>query len=302
MVCMRWLRIGGVFATALPLTIAASAAHREFRADFRPNRSVPASSPILEDKKPESVAFEARGVTLRGWFIPTSNGAAVLMVHGTDADRSQLTREADMLARRGYGVLLFDWPGHGESGGAVTWNTNERAALGAALDFVSRAPGVDPERIGVLAFSMGCMIAVQVAARDPRIAALVVEGGFADADDQLRFAFRSWGALSQRPAMWTARWLGLRSDELRPKDVIADIAPRPVFVIAGAEDDIVPPDQTRALFEAAHEPKSWWLVKDAAHGDYAKAAGPEYEERIAKFYEEALILKRESASLRPAAR
>jgi pimeloyl-ACP methyl ester carboxylesterase len=259
MVCMRWLRIGGVFATALPLTIAASAAHREFRADFRPNRSVPASSPILEDKKPESVAFEARGVTLRGWFIPTSNGAAVLMVHGTDADRSQLTREADMLARRGYGVLLF-------------------------------------------AFSMGCMIAVQVAARDPRIAALVVEGGFADADDQLRFAFRSWGALSQRPAMWTARWLGLRSDELRPKDVIADIAPRPVFVIAGAEDDIVPPDQTRALFEAAHEPKSWWLVKDAAHGDYAKAAGPEYEERIAKFYEEALILKRESASLRPAAR
>jgi uncharacterized protein len=288
---MRWLRIGAlVAASLLPLTIAASAARHERRADFRPARSVPARPAALEDVTLEAISFDARGITLRGWFIPSSNGAAVLLVHGTDADRTQLAQEARLLARHGYGVLLFDWPGHGESGGAVTWDANERAALGAALDFASRAPGIDPDRIGVFAFSMGCMIAIQVAARDLRVAALVVEGTFANADDQLRYAFRHWGVLSQWPALWTARWLGLKPDEQRPKDVIAEIAPRPVFVIAGAADDIVPPDQSRALFDAAREPKSWWLVPGATHGRYADAVGAAaYEEKLVEFYHDALL-------------
>jgi len=295
---MRWLGIGGIVVVSIPpLTIAASAAHHESRADFRPNRSAPARSTVLEGEKLEEVSFEAQGSTLRGWFIPSSNGAAVLLVHGTDADRTQLAPEAEMLARHGYGVLLFDWPGHGESGGAVTWDANERAALGAALDFASRAPGIDPDRIGVFAFSMGSMIAIQVAARDRRVAALVVEGTFADADDQLRYAFRHWSVLSQWPALWTARWLGLKPDEQRPKDVIAEIAPRPVFVIAGAADDIVPPDQSRALFDAAREPKSWWLVRGATHGRYRDAAGPAYEERLVKFYDDALLGAARSSAL-----
>jgi len=296
---MRWLRIGGLVAVfVLPLTIAASAARHEIQADFRPNRSAPARPAVLEDAKLEAISFDARGITLRGWFIPSSNGAAVLLVHGTDANRTQLAPEAHLLAQHGYGVLLFDWPGHGESGGAVTWNANERAALGAALDLASQTPGIDPDRIGVLAFSMGSMIAIQVAARDQRVAALVVEGTFADADNQLRYAFRHWGALSQLPALWTARWLGLRSEEQRPKDVIDEIAPRPVFVIAGTADDIVPPDQSRALFDAAREPKSWWLIPGATHGRYADAAGAAaYEEKLIRFYDDALLQTGKSSAL-----
>jgi pimeloyl-ACP methyl ester carboxylesterase len=289
---MRWLRLGGLITVSLlPLAIAASAVRHELRADFRPARSVPARPAVLEGERLENVAFESRGKMIRGWLIPPSNGAIVLLLHGTDADRTQLAPEADLLARHGYGVLLFDWPGHGESGGAVTWNGNERAALGAALDFASRAPGVDAGHVGVLAFSRGTMIAVQVAARDPRIAALVVEGAFADADQELRHEYRHWGILSQWPALWTAHWLGMKSDELRPKDVIADIAPRPVLVIAGTADEIVPPDQSRALFDAAREPKSWWLVSGAAHGNYAELLGPLYEEKLVAFYDDKLLRK-----------
>ena len=287
-----------VAASMVLLTIAASAARLELRADFRPTRSVPARPAALADVKLEAIAFDALGITLRGWFIPSSNGAAVVLVHGTDADRTQLASEARLLAQHGYGVLLFDWPGHGESDGVVTWDAHERAALRAALDFTSRAPGVNPDRIGVFAFSMGCMIAIQVAARDLRVAALAVEGTFADADDQLRYAFRHWGVLSQWPARLTARWLGLKPDEQRPKDVIAEIAPRHVFVIAGAADDIVPPDQSRALFDAAREPKSWWLVPGATHGHYADAAGAAaYEEKLVKFYDDALLEADRSSAL-----
>jgi uncharacterized protein len=294
---MRWLRIGRLVAVFLPLTIAATAARKEFQSDFAPTRSVPVRTEALAAAHFEAVSFETQGITLRGWFVPSSNGAAVLLVHGTDADRTQLAREAGLLARHGYGALLFDWPGHGESDGAVTWDENERTALSAALDYVSRAPGIDPERIGLLAFSMGGMIAIQVAARDHRVAALVVEGAFADAADQIRHQFRHWSILSQWPALWTARFRGLKPDEQRPQDVIADIAPRPVFVIAGTADEIVLPAQTRALFDAAHEPKYWWLISGATHGRYADAAGPAYDDKIIGFYDDALVHKGKSASV-----
>jgi pimeloyl-ACP methyl ester carboxylesterase len=269
--------------------IAASAVHHELRADFRPTRSQPVCPEVLAGDNVEEMSFDAGGKPVRGWFIPSSNRAAVLLLHGTDADRTQLAPEAHLLARHGYGVILFDWPGHGASAGSVTWAANERAALGAALDFASRMPSVDPARIGVFAFSMGTMIAVQVAARDRRIAALVVEGAFSDADEQLRHEFRHWGILSQWPALWIAHWYGMKSDELRPKDVIADIAPRPVLVIAGTADDVVPPDQARALFDAAREPKSWWLVGGATHRHYADVIGPAYETKLVGFYDDALL-------------
>ena len=251
----------------------------------------------LAEDQLDDVSFEARGITVRGWYIPSSNGAAVILLHGTDADRRQLSREAHLLAQHGYGALLFDWPGHGESDGGVTWDANERAALGAALDFVSSAPGVDPTRVGVFAFSRGTMMAVQVAATDPRVAALAVEGAFADVGDALRHGFRHWGFLSQWPALWTAMWFGMKSDKLRPVDVIGDIAPRPVFVIAGAADEIVPPAQSRTLFDAAHEPKSWWLVEGAKHLDYAGAAGAAYEQQIVGFFDDKLLQHRKSSSL-----
>jgi dipeptidyl aminopeptidase/acylaminoacyl peptidase len=295
---MRWFRMGGLIAaSAFPLLIAASAARHEFRADFRPDRSVPARPAILEKEPLEDVSFDAHGNTLRGWFIAPSNGAAVLLLHGTDADRTQLAREAHLLVGHGYGVLLFDWPGHGASDGAVTWDASERAALSAALDFAARAPGVDPERLGIFAFSRGTMIALQVAASDARIAALVVEGGFADVGDALRHEFRHWGILSQWPALWTAHWLGMKSDELRPIDMIPSLAPRPVFVIAGTADEIVPPDQARALFEAAREPKSWWLVSGATHTHYADAGGSTYEEKIVGFFDDKLLHHAKSSSL-----
>src|SRR6478736_3314418 len=105
---MRWFRIGGLVAVfALPLMIAASAVRYELLADFRPTRTVPARPPILASEVLEDVVFEARGNKIRGWYIPSANGAAVVLVHGTDADRTQLANEAHLLASHGYGALLF---------------------------------------------------------------------------------------------------------------------------------------------------------------------------------------------------
>ncbi|MGZ4582501.1 MAG: alpha/beta hydrolase, partial [Nocardioidaceae bacterium] len=57
------------------------------------------------------------GVTLSGWYVPSRNGAAVVLLHGAGSTRSAMLRYAVVLARHGYGVLLYDARGHGRSGG-----------------------------------------------------------------------------------------------------------------------------------------------------------------------------------------
>jgi hypothetical protein len=88
------------------------------------------------------VAFETSdGLTLRGWYIPSRNGAAVISFPGRAASQ----KRAKMLADHGYGVLLFDRRGEGESDGDPNlfgWE-GERDAH-AAVAFLQRQPDVDP--------------------------------------------------------------------------------------------------------------------------------------------------------------
>src|SRR5262245_26780526 len=53
------------------------------------------------------------------WWVPPRNGAAVVLAHGSFGTRASMLAEARALGKAGFGVLLFDWPGHGESGGEV---------------------------------------------------------------------------------------------------------------------------------------------------------------------------------------
>ncbi|MGB3715729.1 MAG: hypothetical protein WA996_14970 [Candidatus Promineifilaceae bacterium] len=64
----------------------------------------------------EEVSFStADGLTLRGWYIPSRNEAAVILAHSIGSNRVSMLPLADLLARHDYGVLLFDIRTHGES-------------------------------------------------------------------------------------------------------------------------------------------------------------------------------------------
>ncbi|MBS2032791.1 MAG: alpha/beta fold hydrolase [Deltaproteobacteria bacterium] len=212
-----------------------------------------------------------RGDTLRGWFVPPRNGAAVIFLHGSGADRTQLLPEAELLATHGFGVLVYDSPGHGESAGVPTWDAPERAALDAALDALSAEPLVDPHKIGVFGFSAGSTVATQVAAGDTRVRALVLAGTYAEPAELTRYQNRRWGVLSELPALWADAWAGSALETLRPRDVIAFLSPRPLLVLCGENDQVVPREQTERLFDAAREPKTLIVVPDAGHGDFLQA-------------------------------
>ena len=122
----------------------------------------------------ENVQFETSdGLTLKGWYVPSRNGAAVIAFAG----RRDTQLRARMLVRHGYGVLLFDRRGEGESEGDPNlfgWQ-GERDVHGAVA-FLQRRPDVDPQRIGAIGLSVGGEMLIEAAAESSALKAIVSEG------------------------------------------------------------------------------------------------------------------------------
>jgi hypothetical protein len=123
----------------------------------------------------ERVSFPASdGVRLAGWYARSRNGAAIVLVHGGGGDRQGTIRHARMLANAGYGVLLYDARGRGESAGhenAFGWQW-DRDVRGA-VSYLTRR-GI--HRIGLLGISTGAEAVVTEAASDTRVEAVVSDG------------------------------------------------------------------------------------------------------------------------------
>jgi fermentation-respiration switch protein FrsA (DUF1100 family) len=209
------------------------------------------------------------------------------LVHGAGGDRSSLLAEARILAGRGYGVLSFDLPGHGESGGEIRWAEPERASVRAAVDWLEKSAGIRAGGIGALGFSLGGYVLVQVAAVESRLSALVLSGTPSDPVEQVRYQHARYSFLSQSPALFVLTRGGMDLS-VRGVDFANRIAPRPLLVIGGSEDHTVPVSMAEALFRAAREPKELYVIAGADHGSYRETGGAEYESRLIGFFERAL--------------
>ena len=273
-------------AAVAAIAIAARAARAELRTFEPTHYAVPRPAEAWLARAVDVHLATAKGVVMSGWRLPSDNGAAVVLVHGSFADRRQLLPEARILSSAGYGVLLFNLPGNGESGGERRHGA-EQDFLRLALDATSAAPDVRPDRIGAYGFSGGAAVLAEVAAMDRRVRAVVLAGCYEGTDQHVRHDFRQWGALSGTPALWAARWAGMVP--LNPIRAVPAISPRPIFFLSGDRDDVVPPGSVEALYAVAHEPKEIWVVGGARHGDYADVAGDEYARRLVGFFDRTLI-------------
>ena len=228
------------------------------------------------------------GVRLAGWYAPPgATRAVVILVHGVGADRASLLYESRVLAQAGFGVLALDLPGQGLSGGKIEWGVPEREAISAAVDWLSHRDEVDPQRIGAYGLSMGSYVLAQAAVIDPRISAVVLASTPSEVVEFNWQASRSFGWLSQYPTYWALRAAGTPLD-LAPRDILGRIAPRPLLLIQGQLDSLVPEWMAHQLFAVAHEPKELYVVAGAHHSDFSMAAPSEYRARLTDFFRRAL--------------
>ncbi|AHG87667.1 hypothetical protein J421_0130 [Gemmatirosa kalamazoonensis] len=287
----RWAPWLALAPVALVGALAGAIAWRvsaRVRATLHPPRAPIVAPDGLTDVR--DVRFAAAdGIELHGWYVPSRNGAAVILGHGWGADRGAMLPEARALAERGYGVLLFDWRGHGESGGTrTTWGVDEQRDFDAAIAFVTARPDVDSTRIGAIGFSMGGMVVAQVAERDPRVRAVAVEGAFTSLEDEMRHDEGKWKWWSGSVAVWTLRLAGVAVERERPIDGICRLSPRPLLVIDGSVDADLPVSVARHMYAQACAPKQLWIIPGATHRTYAASAGREFGARLGAFFDDGL--------------
>jgi pimeloyl-ACP methyl ester carboxylesterase len=260
-----------------------------------PRPEVGSATPADAGLSYEEVSFPTEdGVTLSGWLLPSRTGASVVLLHGAGSTRSNVLDHAVVLARHGYGVLLFDARGHGRSGGrAMDFGWFGDLDVAAAVSFLGQQPGFDPDRIAAVGLSMGGEEAVGASASTGAIRAVVAEGAtnrVAGDKAWLSDHFGIRGALSESVERLTSAFADLLTSAGPPvtlHDAVRAAAPRPVLLIAAGDV----PDEARAdrfIQSASPDTVELWVVPDTGHVGALRTHPTEWEARVVDFLDGAL--------------
>jgi dienelactone hydrolase len=240
----------------------------------------------------DDVTFETSdGLRLSGWYVPPRNGAAILIVHGGGGDRDGARLHAAMLARAGYGVLLYDARGRGLSQGdpnayGWTWGPD----VDAAATWLEHRPGV--RRIGALGLSTGADVLVAAASRRRDIKAIVADGATAESvADTARISHG--GDLPAIPFFAVQYAAAEVLDDSRPGPSLAELAarvpPTPILFIASTWK--VEREAAPVYAKAAAASSSLWLV-DAGHTQGLRVHPAAYRRRVVGFFDRVLLRRR----------
>jgi hypothetical protein len=238
----------------------------------------------------EDVSFRTSdGLKLVGWYVPSRNGAAVIVFPGRRGPQAK----ARMLARHGYGVLLFDRRGEGRSEGEPNaWGWGGTKDVTAAIAYLHRRPDVQRDRIGGLGLSVGGEMMLETAAGTDALKAVVSEGAgarmFTEEMDQELPPLEK--AINAVPAWVKQASLVVFSNQSPPtnlEDLTPRIAPRAMFLIA-APNAPTGEDLNRGYYRAAGRPKILWEIPESKHVGGLEARPREYERRVVAFFDREL--------------
>ena len=248
--------LAGIVVLALAWTL-------QRRLIYFPFAGVPSPTEVgLEQVEP--VAFKTDdGIRLQGWFVrsrPAPARFTVIVFNGNAGNRAYRAALAQALREHGLAVLLFDYRGFGGNDGSPT-ETGLAADAQAARAYLATRADVDPTRLVYFGESLGAAVAITLAVSHPP-AALV-----------LRSPFSSLTAVGRVHYPFLPVNLLLR-DRFASLDRIAQVK-CPVLIVAGERDSIIPPEQSRQLYDAVTGHKALVVVRGADHNDADLVAGPE---------------------------
>jgi len=234
----------------------------------------------------QDVAFkDPAGLTLRGWWIPGTNGATVVMVHGWTSSRREPYDKSQYLHDAGYNLLVFDLRGHGLSdGGYTTMGWREPEDVRAA---VTLAKSLDPGPVALLGYSMGGASVLEEAAGDPRVAAVIEDSAFSSLSSVVAADFQHLTHLPAQPFDWALLFVGqqdlhFQAGWVQPVRAAAQLR-QPLLAIIGSADTTVPPAEGWSIYGAAAGPKQLLLVPGAGHTQAYNVAPAAYKAAVLGF-------------------
>lgn len=232
------------------------------------------------------------GIALSCWLIkgPPDARGTIIYLHGVSECKIVGLPLAKLFHNNGYNVFLYDSRRHGDSGGNFcTYGFYEKHDASTVINYLERRTGLHLGKIGLFGGSMGAAVAIQVAAIDKRVAAVVAESGFATLrsifdDYQKRMIKLPWHYLRNLVIKRSEHLAHFKANAVSPLDAVKDVHV-PIFILHGTADDLIKYQYSEMVYRNTGEPKEIWLIEGAKHNDMAVVGGQEYEDRILKFFD-----------------
>ncbi len=225
----------------------------------------------------EDVWIDTRdGVRLHGWLVrPSISGGeptrVLLWLHGNSGNIGHRAAAVAAMARGlGAPVMIVDYRGYGRSEGSPAEEGLYRDAE-AAFDHIAARPEFSGSSIVVFGRSLGAAVAVELATRR-QVEALVLESPFTSVAEMARLQNR-----------FLPSWLLVRArfDNLAKMPEVR----APVLVFHGTDDEIVPVEMGRRVYEEAPGRKRLFLLEGAMHNDPHHEPGAPYYSVFREFLE-----------------
>jgi dipeptidyl aminopeptidase/acylaminoacyl peptidase len=226
------------------------------------------------------IRLKADGLELAGELHISSRDKvhpALCICHGIPAVPYDPTdRGYTLLAQRfchaGFITLIFNFRGAGKSEGNLDilgWTRD----LQAALNFLYNLKEVDKTRFCLLGFSGGAAVSVYTAAHDPRVSSVVTCACPADFHSLTQKEtpldtierFRQIGVIRDKDFPLSIEEWQRGFETVSPIKWINKISPRPLLLVHGDADELIPLEHAHKLYQKAKEPKELKIIPGARH-------------------------------------
>ncbi len=224
----------------------------------------------------EDVWFQAAdGAKLFGWYVEAPEDRPVLLwCHGNAGNIVHRLDNLRLLFQRDLSVFLFDYRSYGKSQGPRPSEEGLYLDAIGAHDYLTRVRMIRPERLVIFGRSLGAAVAADLAVRKPA-AGIIFESAFPSIEAVAKFYY---GGL---PVHW------LLGAEFRLIDRLPTLS-LPKLIIHGDQDDIIPLELGRQVYEAAKPPKTFHLVPGAHHNNTYQVGGASYFRLLTDFADQAI--------------
>ncbi len=234
------------------------------------------STPADYDLPYEEVWLTVSTGKIHGWWIPAAKleAEAILYFHGNGSNNGDVVNRALRFSQLGFSVLLIDYRGYGKSDRTFPNETKVYEDGEAAWQYLTQDKGIKPRNLFIYGHSLGGAIGIEMAARHPEMAGLIVES-----------TFTSMKAMAD--IMGYSRFFPLEFILTQKFDSINKISgiEVPILLIHGTEDEVVPSFMSQELYDAAPGGKKLHWVSGAMHNDVAMVGGENYLKIVSHFVE-----------------
>ncbi len=240
------------------------------------------------------------GTPLSGWLVlPKGRSSArecrgaIVLCHGIGANRAQLLSYAQIAAMEDLAILMFDFRGHGESGGShTTIGYKERLDVEAAIDFLKTKSG--KKKVFLWGLSMGAAASALALPERQDVAGAILESPYDTLANTIAQHARLYFHLPDIPfgpivQFWFHVIGGIDISATSPVDAVRKIDQPIWLLVVGSKQDLrMPPDVVQRVFDAANTPhKRLWISERGEHAAIMLSNGGMYKREVVRFFEQA---------------